>query len=111
MARGFICLAAVVDWYSRRVLAWRRSITMEAGFYVEAQEDALARHGRPGIFNIDQDSQVTSYAGFWVTVAREGRRIEAGVQACQNLSGESDTPWMRIAMSFAYVSLIISTIP
>ena len=60
MARGFIYLAAVVDWYSRRVLAWELSITMEAGFYVEALEDALARHGRPGIFDTDQGSRFTS---------------------------------------------------
>ena len=60
MARGFVYWAAVVDWYSRRVLAWRLSITMEAGFCVEALEEALARHGRPRIFNTDQGSQFTS---------------------------------------------------
>ena len=60
MARGFVCLAAVVDWYSRRVLAWRLSITMEADFCIEALEEALARHGRPSIFNTDQGSQFTS---------------------------------------------------
>ena len=56
MARGFVYLTAVVDWFSRRVLAWRLSITMEAGFCIEA----LARHGRPDIFNTDQGSQFTS---------------------------------------------------
>ena len=60
MARGFVYLAAVVDWYSRRVLAWRLSITMEADFCIEALEEALARHGRPSIFNTDQGSQFTS---------------------------------------------------
>ena len=60
MARGFVYLAAVVDWYSRRVLAWRLSITMEAGFCVEALEEALARHDKPSIFNTDQGSQFTS---------------------------------------------------
>ena len=60
MARGFVYLAAVVDWYSRRVLAWRLSITMEADFCVEALEEALARHGRPSIFNTDHGSQFTS---------------------------------------------------
>ena len=53
MARGFVYLAAVVDWFSRRVLAWRLSITMEAAFCIEALEEALAKHGRPGIFNTD----------------------------------------------------------
>jgi len=60
MARGFIYLAAVVDWFSRRVLAWRLSITMEAAFCIEALEEALAKHGNPGIFNTDQGSQFTS---------------------------------------------------
>jgi putative transposase len=59
MARGFVYLAAVIDWFSRRVLAWRLSITMEAAFCVEAVEEALARHGRPEIFNTDQGSQFT----------------------------------------------------
>jgi putative transposase len=61
MARGFVYLAAVVDWCSRRVLAWRLSITMEAAFCVEALEEALARHGRPEILNTDQGSQFTSH--------------------------------------------------
>jgi len=61
MARGFVSLAAVVDWFSRRVLSWRVSITLEAAFCVEALEDALARHGRPEVFNTDQGSQFTSH--------------------------------------------------
>jgi putative transposase len=60
MARGFVYLAAVVDWFSRRVLAWRLSITMEASFCIEAVEEALAKYGRPEIFNTDQGSQFTS---------------------------------------------------
>ena len=60
MARGFVYLAAVVDWFSRRVLSHRVSITMEAGFCLEALEEALAKHGRPEIFNTDQGSQFTS---------------------------------------------------
>jgi putative transposase len=59
MARGFVYLAAVVDWASRRVLAHRVSITMEADFCIEALEEALARHGKPEIFNTDQGSQFT----------------------------------------------------
>lgn len=62
MARGFVYLAAVVDWFSRRVLSWRVSITMEVEFCLEAVEEALARHGRPEIFNTDQGSQFTSAA-------------------------------------------------
>ena len=59
MARGFVYLAVVLDWFSRRVLSWRLSITMEAAFCVETLEDALARHGKPDIFNTDQGSQFT----------------------------------------------------
>jgi putative transposase len=60
MARGFVYLAAVVDWFSRRVLAWRVSITLEVDFCLEAVEAALAKHGKPEIFNTDQGSQFTS---------------------------------------------------
>jgi len=62
MARGFVYLAAVLDWFSRRVLAWRLSITMEAAFCLETLEDALARYGKPEIFNTDQGSQFTGQA-------------------------------------------------
>jgi len=60
MARGFVYLAAVVDWFSRRVLSWRLSITLETAFCVETVEEALARYGKPDIFNTDQGSQFTS---------------------------------------------------
>jgi putative transposase len=62
MARGFVYLAVVLDWFSRRVLSWRLSITMEAAFCVETLEDALARYGKPEIFNTDQGSQFTGSA-------------------------------------------------
>jgi putative transposase len=62
MARGFVYLVAVVDWFSRRVLAWRVSIDMAVDFCLEAVEEAIARHGKPGIFNTDQGSQFTSSA-------------------------------------------------
>jgi putative transposase len=60
MARGFAYLVAIIDWYSRRVLAWRLSNTLEAGFCVEALTEALRRFGKPEIFNTDQGSQFTS---------------------------------------------------
>ena len=59
MARGFVYLAVVLDWFSRRVLSWRVSITMEASFCVETLAEALAKHGKPKIFNTDQGSQFT----------------------------------------------------
>src|SRR5947209_7904920 len=60
MARGFVYLAAVVDWSTRRVLAWRLSITMAVDFCLEAVEEALAKYPKPEIFNTDQGSQFTS---------------------------------------------------
>jgi putative transposase len=54
MAKGFVYLVAVMDWFSRRVLAWRVSITLETDFCVEALQDAMNRHGQPEIFNTDQ---------------------------------------------------------
>ena len=62
MARGFVYLAAVIDWFTRRVLSWRLSITLEADFCIEALQEALARHGKPDIFNTDQGSPFTSIA-------------------------------------------------
>jgi hypothetical protein len=79
MARGFVYLAVVIDWFSRRVLSWRVSITMEAGFCVEAVEEALARHGKPEIFNTDQGSQFTStvftglLTGKAIAISMDGR--------------------------------------
>jgi putative transposase len=74
MARGFVYLAVVLDWATRRVLSWRLSITMEAAFCVETLEDALARHGKPEIFNTDQGSQFTG-ADFTGTLASNGIAI------------------------------------
>jgi len=62
MKRGFVYLTAVIDWCTRRVLAWRVSIGMEVDFCLEAVEEAMALHGKPQIFNTDQGSQFTSAA-------------------------------------------------
>jgi putative transposase len=62
LAHGFAYLVAVIDWYSRRVLSWRLSNTLEAGFCVDCLADALRVHGQPDIFNTDQGSQFTSDA-------------------------------------------------
>ncbi|MBD8065931.1 IS3 family transposase [Devosia sp. PTR5] len=71
MARGFIYLAAVLAWFTRRVLAWRVSITLEADFCIEALEEALTKHGAPEILNTDQGSQFTSTEFIKVLAARE----------------------------------------
>ena len=61
----------MVDWATRRILAWRVSITLDAGFCIEALEEALARHGQPEIFNSDQGSQFTSTNFIKVLAARQ----------------------------------------
>ena len=60
MKRGFVYLIAVIDWFSRRVLSWKLSITMDASFCLEALDEALKKYGKPEIFNTDQGSQFTS---------------------------------------------------
>mgnify|MGYP000055552805 FL=1 len=60
MQRGFLYLVAIMDWATRRVLSWRLSNTMEAGFCVDALDEAIRRYGKPEIFNTDQGSQFTS---------------------------------------------------
>jgi putative transposase len=74
IGRGFLYLVAIIDWFSRAVLAWRLSNTMAAAFCVEALEEALARWGRPEIFNTDQGSRFTG-AAFTGTLAAAGIRI------------------------------------
>lgn len=70
LAHGFVYLVAIMDWFSRRVLAWRLSNTMDSSFCVEALEEALARYGAPGIFNTDQGAQFTAEAFTRVLRAR-----------------------------------------
>jgi putative transposase len=69
MARGFVYLVVVVDWFTRRVLSHRVSITIEAAFCVEAVEEAIDKYGKPEIFNSDQGSQFTSEAFTGVVLA------------------------------------------
>jgi putative transposase len=69
MRRGFLYLVAIMDWFTRKVLAWRLSNTLEADFCIEALEEALARFGQPEIMNTDQGSQFTSWA--WTDQLRQ----------------------------------------
>lgn len=62
MRRGFLYLVAIMDWHSRKVLAWRISNTLEAGFCVDALNEAIHKYGLPEIVNTDQGSQFTSFA-------------------------------------------------
>ncbi|MSS76831.1 MAG: transposase [Methyloglobulus sp.] len=79
LPRGFVCLVAIIDWYSRKILSWRLSNTMDAGFCVDCLEEAIKTYGTPEIFNSDQGSQFTS-AAFTsvlinndVTISMDGR--------------------------------------
>jgi putative transposase len=74
MAKGFVYLVAVMDWFSRRVLAWRVSISMDTSFCVDALQEALERHGQPDIFNTDQGVQFTS-SDFLAELEVRGVRI------------------------------------
>ncbi len=84
MRRGFLYLVAIMDWASRKVLSWRLSNTMDVDFCVEALEEALARHGKPRIFNTDQGSQFTSLAftralkdaGVSISMGGKGRSLK-----------------------------------
>ena len=71
MRRGFLYLVAIMDWFSRKVLAWRLSNSMDAEFCVEALKEALSKHGTPEIFNTDQGSQFTS--GDWIDVLTDAK--------------------------------------
>jgi putative transposase len=74
IGRGFLYLVAIIDWASRAVLSWRISNTMDTSFCLAALEDALARFGKPEIFNTDQGSQFTS-AAFTDALAAAGIKI------------------------------------
>jgi len=74
MRRGFLYLVAIMDWYSRKVLAWRLSNTLEAEFCVDALKEALAKHGKPEIFNTDQGSQFTS--ADWIEVLSDAKILK-----------------------------------
>jgi len=84
MAHGFAYLVAIIDWYSRRVLAWRLSNTMESSFCVEALREALERFPKPEIFNTDQGSQFTAEvftgalrsSGITISMDGKGRCID-----------------------------------
>ena len=90
MARGFLYLVAIIDWYSRYVLSWRLSNTLDADFCVEALEDAL-RKGKPEIFNTDQGAQFTGEA-FTGLLKQHGIRISMNGKGSYN---DNTRPWLR----------------
>jgi putative transposase len=81
MRRGFVYLIAVIDWYSRRVLSWRISNTLTTDFCLEAVSEAIARFGKPEIFNTDQESQFTS-SDFTGLLKDNGIKISMDGKGC-----------------------------
>ena len=101
MARGFLYLAAIIDWYSRYVLSWRLSNTLDAGFCAEALEEAL-RKGRPDIFNTDQGSQFTSEA-FTGLLEQHGVKISMDGKGSYNDNLFIERLWRSVKYEEVYL--------
>lgn len=103
MRRVFSYLVAIMDWHSRKVVSWRLSNTLEADFCVEALKEALAKYGRPEIFNTDQGSQFTS--GDWIDTL-----TEAGVKISMDGKGRwidnrmIERPWRSLKYECVYLN-------
>jgi putative transposase len=102
MARGFVYLVAIIDWFTRRVLAWRVSISLDAGFCIEALEEALARYGKPTIFNSDQGSQFTS-AAFTTVLHREKIAISMDGRGCWRDNVFVERLWRSVKYEEVYL--------
>ena len=99
--RGFLCLVAIMDWASRHILTWRLPNTLDAGFCVEALEEALARYGTPEIFNTDQGSQFTGFAF-------TGRLQAAGIRSSMGGRGRWDNLFIeRLWRSLKYEAVYV----
>jgi putative transposase len=101
MARGFLYLVAIIDWYSRYVLSWRLSNTLDAGFCVEALEEALKK-GIPDIFNTDQGSQFTSEA-FTGLLEQHGIRISMDGKGSYNDNLFIERLWRTVKYEEVYL--------
>jgi putative transposase len=102
MARGFVYLAAVIDWHSRRVLAWRLSISMDTAFCTEVVEEAIAKYDKPEIFNTDQGSQFTSSA-FTGLLLDHGIRISMDGKGCWRDNVFIERVWRSIKYEEVYL--------
>ena len=102
MARGFVYLAAVVDWYSRRVLSWRLSITMDVQFCLDTVQEAIDQYGTPEIFNTDQGSQFTSLA-FTDLLKENGIRISMDGKGCWRDNVFVERLWRTIKYEEVYL--------
>ena len=102
MRQGFVYLVAIMDWYSRRVLAWRLSNTLSTDFCIEALEEAIARYGTPEIFNTDQGSQFTS-AEFTGVLKAHGIRISMDGKACWRDNVFVERLWRTVKYEEVYL--------
>jgi putative transposase len=102
MQRGFIYLAAVMDWATRRVLAWRVSNTLTADFCIEAVEEAIGRYGKPEIFNTDQGTQFTS-DGFTTMLHDHGVAISMDGRGCWRDNVFVERLWRSIKYEEVYL--------
>lgn len=107
MARGFVYLVAIIDWFTRRVLAWRVSISLAAEFCIEALEEALARHGKPAIFNSDQGSQFTSTA-FTAVLLRQKIAISMDGKGCWRDNVFVERLWRSVKYEEVYLNAYAS---
>jgi putative transposase len=102
MARGFVFLVAIIDWYSRMVLSWRLSNTMDATFCVDALDEALRRYGTPEIFNTDQGSQFTSDE-FITVLERSGAQISMDGKGCWRDNVFVERLWRSVKYEEVYL--------
>ncbi len=102
MQRGYLYLTAVLDWFSRHVLAWRLSNTLSTDFCVEALEEAITRYGAPEIFNTDQGSQFTS-AEFTDVLKTHGIRISMDGKGCWRDNVFVERLWRTVKYEEVYL--------
>lgn len=102
MRRGFVYLVAIVDWYSRRILAWRLSNTLTTDFCIEALEEAITRYGTPEIFNTDQGSQFTS-AEFTGVLKARNIRISMDGKGCWRDNVFVERLWRTVKYEEVYL--------
>jgi putative transposase len=103
LARGFMYLVAIIDWYSRKVLSWRVSNTMDTDFCVDALEEALQRHGTPEIFNTDQGTQFTSEV-FTGVLKAHGIRISMDGKGCYHDNIFVERLWRSVKYECVYLT-------
>jgi putative transposase len=102
MARGFVYLVAIIDWYSRMVLSWRLSNTMDASFCVDALDEALRRYGTPETFHTDQGSQFTD-EDFIAALGRAGAQISMDGKGCWRDNVFVERLWRSVKYEEVYL--------